>query len=176
MSLPTSRDYNAADSGALNASVVNNLQDAIVGHGHGTVSRFYALEGSRWIGCTLDAGADYWKMAATAGNKYDALVPCRPGDRIISVTAYVRDIVGDRIQGQLRHRQPLSAWASAGLIGAAVNSDNSGSDQAIVMSPASPFTVLADQPVELGLIPAGATYAGGYLRIYPAILVTYDHP
>ena len=180
MALPVSRDFDAVDSGPLPASTVNNIQDGIVGSGHGSIDQFVDMNAVRQQGVTFDAGQFWYEFAGVeVTDRIRFVLPLRPGDRLLEWAVYIRDEAGpvDRIQARIFEAEPLAGWAVTD-IGAAQISSGAGTDQKIGEVLGAPHVVLADKPVDMAVSadPTGALSAGNTMRVYPVVLLRWDHP
>lgn len=180
MALPGSRDFDAVDSGPLPSATVNNIQDAIIGRGHGSIDQFVDMNAVRQQGMTIDSGEEWYEFVGVEiSDQIRFVLPLRPGDRLIEWAVYIRDDPGpiDRIQAQILQAVPLTGWTLT-TIGGAQISDGSGTDQKIGEVLGAPHVVLVDKPVDMRISsdPAGALSAGNTMRIYPVFLMRWDHP
>ncbi|HEU01856.1 hypothetical protein LCGC14_0605630 [marine sediment metagenome] len=179
--LPGSRDFTAVDSGPLPAATVNNIQDEIIGRGHGSIDGLFPIDAVRTINMTFGALDFHYEFAGVEStDRIWFTVPLRPGDRLLEWAVFVRDDLGppvDRMAVTIREADPLAGWSQA-VIGSQQISDGSGTDQKIGEVLGAPHVVLADKPVDVSVIadPAGALNAGNILRLYPVIYLRWDHP
>ncbi len=181
MALPGSRDLNAVDSGPLPAATVNNIQDAIVGRGHGDIDMLVALNPVRQDGMTLSPAQAFYQFVGVEGtNQLRCLLPLRPGDRLLEWAVFVRDDTApiDRVAAAIFEADPSAVWALT-VIGVQQTSDGTGTDQKIGEDlSGTPHIVLADKPIDIRIFPdpTGALSAGNTLSIYPAMYLRWDHP
>lgn len=181
MALPGSRDFDAVDSGPLPSTTVNNIQDAIIGRGHGSIDQLVDINSDRSQNLTIDSGEQWYEFAGVeATDQVRFVLPLRPGDRLLEWAVFIRDDAGapiDRMQCQILQAVPLTGWTLT-TIGATQISDGSGTDQKIGEVLGVPHVVLADKPVDMRLSadPAGALSPGNTMRIYPVYFLRWDHP
>ncbi len=182
MPLPGSRDFDAVDSGPLPASTVNNIQDAIVGRGHGSIDRLVDLHVSRSQGVTLSLNQEFYSFSGVEGtDRIRFVLPLRPGDRLLEWAAFIRDDNGppiDRMEVGIFEADPATAWAVT-LIGALQISDGTGANQKLGEDLlGTPHVVLADKPIDLRFRPdpLGGLGAGNAMAIFPVIYLRWDHP
>lgn len=182
MALPGSRDINAVDSGPLPASTVNNIQDAIVGRGHGSIDQLVDLNALRQNGMTVNAGtsfAVYEFVGIAVTDVIRFVLPLRAGDRLLEWAVWVRDAVGpvDRMEAGINEVDPLTGWTFT-PIGTLQISAGTAADQKIGEVLGAPHVVLADKPVDLRVRPdpAGGLGAGNTMRLYAAMYLRWDHP
>lgn len=191
MAIPLTRDYDAVDAGPLNASVVNNLQDAIVLHKHGRIRRNFPLHGgtrsSQW---TLEAlNFRFYEITADQTSEFlMQIIPLSEGARIQTISAYVRSApigggtFGDGINLAADSIDVLGGSYTETQIGPAggVDSAHDGNDEKLQIDvTGAPVTLALDEPAQIRISvdqTSADNAVGNVLRCYSFYEVDYDRP
>jgi hypothetical protein len=169
MTLPTSRDFTAVDSGPLPATSVNNIQDGIVDHGHGDiVKQIGGISGDSNDAGATRAGTYIYAQMTASGDKWYMELNMRVGDRIKSVSAFIRD-AATTITARVRD---VDMDAGSQTTPGTTSSSGGAADEEVVVTMAGAgHVVVAHHRIALEITNDGANT----VRVYGAE-VTYDHP
>lgn len=146
MSLPTSRDITlSAGSSQVPSALLNNLQDAVVGNKHGTLTLI--VPGSAFVRSN-SGGANTYSVASLISNGADAPDMLAPivlpvGKRITSVRFFVKDGAAGPTKWTVRMLKATLYDAVVSGIGGIVISAGTGVDQTLTLGSAGlPHVVL----------------------------------
>jgi len=143
MGLPVTRDITAAADVQIPSTLLNNLQDAVVGAKHGSITKFFPIT-NPGVTATWD-DQSVKGLDTTIKPQCDITLP--EGTRITALIPYVTVANGDSIQIQLVEQ--TYATGSTAIDSDAPTSSTSNGYEGVPFTTALPYIVPAGKRVTL---------------------------